>query len=180
MRSVPAADPRPDDADRGSGPQQPDAARGDDRHESPSQRLDRNLTEILAELRVAVVGVQVLFAFLLTAAFSARASELTGAREAAYVVAVAASALAALCLIAPVVIHRVVFRRREKDRVVAAAQGLTLVGLALVAVSTVSALWLVLDLVVGVGGAFALSFGCGAAFVLVWVVLPLVLRQRHR
>jgi hypothetical protein len=165
MRSARAAEAAAED---------PPPAEG--RDESPAERLDRNFGEMLQELRVAQTGVQILFAFLLTAAFSARAAELSGVREAAYVVSVVTSALAACALMAPVVIHRVLFRHGEKDRLVAAAQPLTLVGMALLGVSIVAALWLVLDLVVGGGAAVALAAACGVVFVLVWIVLPALLR----
>jgi hypothetical protein len=157
-----------------------DVAPGDGRDESRTERLDRNFGEMLQELRVAQTGVQILFAFLLTAAFSARANELTGARESAYVVSVVTSALAAAALMAPVVVHRVLFRRGLKDRIVAAAQWLTIVGMALLGVSIVCALWLVLDLVVGGAAGFALAVVAGVAFVLVWIVLPAALRRGER
>jgi hypothetical protein len=150
---------------------------GDGRDETTTERLDRNLGEMLQELRVAVTGVQILFAFLLTAAFSARAHELSGAREAAYVVSVVTSAVAACTLMAPVVLHRVLFRRHAKDRIVAAGQWLTLAGMSLLVVSIVCALWVVLDLVVGGAGGAVLALGVGVAFVLVWIVLPALLRR---
>jgi hypothetical protein len=147
------------------------------RDETATERLDRNFGEMLQELRVAVTGVQILFAFLLTAAFSARAHELSGAREAAYVVSVMTSALAACTLVAPVVVHRVLFRQGAKDRLVATGQWLTLTGMALLVVSIVCALWVVLDLVVGGTAGAVLALVVAVAFVLVWIVLPAVLRR---
>ena len=154
-----------------------DAVPGDGREETVSERLDRNFGEMLQELRVAQTGVQILFAFLLTAAFSARADELTGARQTAYVLSVVTSALAACALMAPVVIHRVLFRHGAKDRLVRAAQWLTLGGMALLGVSIVTALWVVLDMVVGGPGAAAVALAAAVVFVLVWVVLPAALRR---
>ena len=150
------------------------------RGETPMQRADRAYGEILQEVRVAQTGVQILFAFLLTAAFSARAGELTGARQTAYVVSVIASMLAAVALMAPVVVHRVLFRHGAKDRLVTAAQWLTVAGMALLAVSIVSAVWVVLDLVVRGAAATVLTVGCGLVLVLVWVVLPAALHRGLR
>ena len=155
----------------------PDAVPGDGRDETATERLDRNFGEILQELRVAVTGVQILFAFLLAAAFSARALELSGVSEGAYVVSVVTSALAACTLMAPVAAHRLLFRRGAKGRLVASAQWLTLTGMALLVVSIVCAVWVVLDLVVGGAVGAALALVVAAAFVLVWIVLPAVLRR---
>jgi hypothetical protein len=154
-----------------------DAVPGDGRHESQTERLDRNFGEMLQELRVAQTGVQILFAFLLTA----RADELTGPRLAVYVVSVVTSALAACALMAPVLVHRVLFRLGAKDRIVWAAHWLTVCGMTLLGLSMVSALWVVLDLVVGTATAAAgLALACAVAFVLVWIVLPAVLRRGLR
>ena len=94
---------------------------------------------------------------------------------------VVTSALAACALMAPVVIHRVLFRHGAKDRLVRAAQWLTLGGMALLGVSIVTALWVVLDLVVGGPGAAAgARRALAVVFVLVLVVLPAALRRGLR
>jgi len=154
-----------------------DAAPADGRDETATERLDRNFGEMLQELRVAVTGVQILFAFLLTAAFSTRSHELSGAREGVYVVSVVTSALAACALMAPVAAHRLLFRRRAKGRLVASAHVLTLSGMGLLVVSIVCALWVVLDLVVGGAAGTLLAATVAVAFVLVWIVLPAAMRR---
>ena len=86
----------------------------DSRGETLQQLLDRNLAELLQELRVAFTGVQILFAFLLSMAFTPRFTELNGFDIGVYVVALLSTALATMVLIAPVSFHRIVFRRRQK------------------------------------------------------------------
>ena len=84
------------------------------RDETDTERLDRNLTELLNELRVALPGVQVLFAFLLGVPFTQRFGHVNGEERAVYLATLVATALATACLIAPVSHHRILFRRRRK------------------------------------------------------------------
>src|SRR4051812_10303413 len=84
------------------------------RGETMDQLLDRNLNELLQELRVAFTGVQILFAFLLSLAFTQRFEDLNDFDIAVYVVALLSTALATMVLIAPVSFHRIVFRQRQK------------------------------------------------------------------
>ena len=149
----------------------------DHRGETTHQVLDRNVGELLQELRVAITGVQVLFAFLLTLAFTDRFAELDQVGVTVYTITLLSTALATLTLIAPVSFHRIVFRRRQKAALVAVADRLLMVGLALLMLSITSATLLVLDVVLGrwpaaVGAGFVAVFG-----VVLWYVLPLRQRQ---
>src|SRR3954462_14517182 len=101
------------------------------RGETVHQVLDRNLAELLQELRVAITGVQILFAFLLGLAFTARFAMLSGYQVTVYTVALMSTALATIVLIAPVSFHRMVFRRRQKAALVMVADRLLMVGLGL-------------------------------------------------
>src|SRR6266540_2687066 len=123
-----------------------------ERQESELQRLDRNFNELLQELRVAQTGVQILFAFLLTLAFTQRFGEVTGFQGGLYYGTLVAAALATSLLIAPVSLHRLLFRRHQKGRVVIAANrldvgGLVALWLALVRVLWFGALWFAMPLV---------------------------------
>jgi hypothetical protein len=143
------------------------------RGETLDQVLDRNLAELLQELRVAITGVQVLFAFLLGLAFTQRFAELDDLQLTVYTVTLLATALATVVLIAPVSFHRLVFRRRRKAVLIAVADRLLLVGLALLVLAISSGVLLILDVVLGrtagiVGGALVLLVG-----VLTWYGLPL-------
>jgi hypothetical protein len=147
------------------------------RGETVHQVLDRNLGELLQELRVAITGVQILFAFLLGLAFTARFATLGGFELGLYTVALLSTALATIVLIAPVSFHRLVFRRRKKAVLVAVADRLLLVGLGLLVLAISSSVLLILDVVLGrwqglLGGGLICLAG-----VLTWYALPLWARR---
>src|SRR5947209_3566362 len=103
------------------------------RNETPAERSDRNWGELLQELRVAQTGVQLLTAFLLSLPFQQRFTQITTNQKVVYLVVVLLSVSATGMLIAPVAIHRAVFRRNEKTRLVDLAARLASLGLALLA-----------------------------------------------
>src|SRR5579871_6762099 len=111
-------------------------ARDDDDPEGiSSERINRNRADLLQELRVAALGVQMLFGFLLALPFYARFSELGSSQRDLYRVSVLAAAAATALLISPVAYHRWVFRRHQKAKLVKLANVEALLGLAMVAVS---------------------------------------------
>ena len=134
------------------------------REESEKERLDRNLSELLQELRVALPGVQVLFAFLLVVPFNQRFPDITTFQQTLYFVTLLLATAATACLIAPTAHHRVEFRAQDKRRVVFAATKLAIVGLVLLAAAMTGAVMLITDMlyhsatVAIVGGAVALGF----------------------
>jgi len=143
------------------------------RNETPLERCDRNLVELLQEVRVVQTGVQVLFAFLLTVPLAARFPELSTFQRWDYFVTLLATGAAAVLLVAPTAYHRILFRLGDKEHLVVMANRFTLAGLAFVAVSMVGALLLVTDLLFG-GAAAAVTAGiCGVTVVSLWCVLPL-------
>jgi O-antigen/teichoic acid export membrane protein len=147
------------------------------RGETLQQLLDRNLAELLQELRVAITGVQILFAFLLGLAFTQRFTELGPLELGVYTVALLSTALATLVLIAPVSFHRLVFRRRQKAALVVVADRLLLAGLGLLVLAISAATLLVLDVVLG---PWAGALGGGVVFLaglLTWYALPLWARR---
>src|ERR1700739_3573468 len=93
-------------------------APADPRDESEAQRDDRNLIELLQELRVAGLGVQVLFGFLLSIPFTTRFEKLTHAQRGLYVVSLLLAAISTALLLAPVAYHRLVFRQHRKEQLV--------------------------------------------------------------
>ena len=143
------------------------------RGETTHQVLDRNVGELLQELRVAITGVQVLFAFLLTLAFTDRFPELDDFGVTVYSVTLLSTALATLTLIAPVSFHRIVFRRRQKAALVRVADRLLMVGLALLMLAITSATLLVLDVALGRPSAVTGAVLVGLFGVVLWYVLPL-------
>lgn len=150
----------------------------DERDESEAERLDRNYGELLQELRVTQTGVQILFAFLLTLAFTQRFPQITSFQRATYVVTLLCSAGAAALFIAPVALHRIVFRQDQKDTLVFTTNRLALGGLAFLFVALVGALLLTLDVTLGRGPALWWTGVAAVFFLVLWVVVPLVSRSR--
>jgi hypothetical protein len=150
------------------------------RNETALERCDRNLVELMQEVRVVQTGVQVLFAFLLTAPLAPRFPELTAFQRYDYFFTLLATGAAAVLLIAPTAFHRILFRRGDKEYLVVVANRFTLAGLAFVAVSMVGALLLVSDLMFD--GAVVLATGGLATFgcVMCWCVAPLLRRAALR
>lgn len=155
-----------------------DTPPGSGRDETEAQRLDRNLGELLGELRVALPGVQVLFAFLLVVPFNQGFDKLTRGQERLYLATLLFAALATALLIAPTAHHRLTFRLQDKRYLVKAGNRFAIAGLASLAVAMTLAILLVCDTVFGhataavSGGAIAIVFG------VLWGVLPLRRRRR--
>jgi hypothetical protein len=147
------------------------------RNETELERCDRNLVELLQEVRVVQTGVQVLFAFLLMAPLTPVFQHLGSLQQGEYFATLLCAAAGAVLLIAPTAYHRVLFRRGDKEYLVVVANRLTIVGLAAVGLSMVGALVFVSDilfdrLAVVLIGALALTT-CS----MLWALLPL--RRRH-
>jgi len=151
-----------------------DSGAGTGTGETEAERNNRNLADLLQELRVAGLGVQVLFGFLLALPFTQRFTALTPGERDLYRASVLCAALSIALLVSPVAYHRWVFRRHVKGKLLKIANVEALIGLATVALSVCTAVWLVL-LVVGltwiIGLLDALTTGC---FVVLWFVLPVV------
>lgn len=150
------------------------------RDETPDERYDRNLLELLQELRVAGIGVQVLFGFLLSLPFTGRFDALNDPQRWLYVVTLLLAALAVAFLVAPVAYHRVVFRRHQKDEVVQFAQWTALWGLVTATLAIGGALALALTVVVDGALVAALAGGVAATFGVLWFVVPALARRERR
>ena len=149
------------------------------RNETEAQRLDRNYGELLQELRVAQVGVQILFASLLTVVFSQRFSEISSLQRGTYVLTLLSAACSVALLVGPVAFHRIVFRHSQKDDLVRVAHRMALGGLACLAVSLVAVVLFILEEVLGTTPALWYSAGVAALFLVLWLVIPLVSRARE-
>jgi ABC-type multidrug transport system permease subunit len=150
--------------------------RGDARQETQEERDDRNLAEVLQELRVAGLGVQVLFGFLLGLPFTVRFSRLNHAQRDLYVADIVLAAIATATLVGPVAYHRVVFRQRQKEQLVKTANIMALFGLAIVALAVSGAVLLILTYVVPGVAAAVISLCVFVAFATLWFVVPLARR----
>jgi hypothetical protein len=148
----------------------------DPREESQAQRDDRNLGELLQELRVAGLGVQVLFGFLLSLPFANRFARLSAAQRDLYLVTLALAAVATALLVGPVAYHRLVFRRGQKERLVRAASVMAIGGLTAVALAVSAAVLLVTSYVGGGLAAGLITAFVASLFGLLWFVFPLARR----
>ncbi|WP_371614366.1 DUF6328 family protein [Streptomyces sp. NBC_00454] len=149
------------------------------RGESAEERADRQWQELMQEIRVAQTGVQILFGFLLTVAFTPVFAGLAEAEKTIYVVTVVLGSLATGALIGPVAFHRMVAGRRIKPDAVAWAARLTFTGLVLLLATSTAALFLVLRVATHNALVPWLVGGVLAWYVLCWFVLPLWARVRH-
>jgi hypothetical protein len=147
------------------------------RGETLDQVLDRNVAELLQELRVAFTGVQILFGFLLSLAFTQRFEELDGFDLSIYMVALLSTAMATMLLIAPVSFHRIVFRRRQKTALVAVADRMLTVGLALLVPAISCAVLLIVDVVLGRWPGILCGSLTALVGLLTWYALPLAARR---
>jgi hypothetical protein len=144
--------------------------------ETENQRLDRELNQLLQELRVAMPGVQVLFAFLLAVPFQQRFAQVDALQRNVYFATLLAAAVASALFIAPTAYHRMMFRGRDKPRLVTISSRFALAGLAALAVAMNGVILLVTDFIFEgpvVGITIALT---SSLFVGLWFVLGLVRR----
>jgi len=147
--------------------------------ENREERVNRELIELLNEVRVALPGVQVLFAFLLAVPFAQRFEDVTNLQRDAYLVALIGTMLGSLFLIAPTAHHRIRFRDPDKESVLKLASVFTIVGTVFLALSMTAVVFLVTDLLFkGLFTAVVTSV-TAALFTVVWFVLPLVQRTNR-
>lgn len=155
-----------------------DTARTADRDETPVERADRNWNEILQELRVTQTGIQILTGFLLTVPFQGRFTELSTGQVRLYLALVVGAALTTGLLVAPVSLHRWLFRKHAKPSLVGAADRLMRLGLVFLAVVVSGVVLLVFDVVAGTGVAVAVAGALLATLVLAWFALPALLARQ--
>ena len=146
----------------------------DGRHESEDERIDRNLAELLQELRVASLGVQVLFGFLLSLPFTSHFSRLDHAQRILYLVSLFLAVGATALLTAPVAYHRIVFRQHEKGRLLAVSNAFALCGLTTVGMALSAAVWLVVSTIAAGAVVPVLAAVMPVVFIGLWFVLPMV------
>src|SRR5881409_2860316 len=113
--------------------------------EGPKERVDRELIELLNELRVALPGVQVLFAFLLVVPFSNGFPKLSDLQRDVYVVAFLCTAVSTVLLLAPAAYHRLRFRQQDKERMLFTANKFAITGFAFLALAMCAVVFLISD-----------------------------------
>ncbi|RBY91107.1 hypothetical protein DQ241_05400 [Blastococcus sp. TF02A-30] len=150
----------------------------DDHRESRQERINRELMELLNELRVALPGVQFLFAFLLVVPFSQNVDRVTDFQRDVYFVALVAAAVATALLIAPAAQHRLLFRQRDKENLLQRSNRSAAAGLLALAVAICSALLLVVDILFNRTQAWVTAGVLGALLAWWWLAVPLWQRAR--
>lgn len=150
----------------------------DGRSETPTERADRNWNELLQELRVMQTGVQILTGFLLTLPFQPRFAELDDYQHTVYLALVVISVIATALIVAPVSVHRSLFRKQMKRHIVTLADRLARIALAVLALVMTGASLLVFDVVVGRTAGIVVGSCVLVTLTILWVVAPEVLRRR--
>jgi high-affinity Fe2+/Pb2+ permease len=144
--------------------------------ESKEERLNRELIELLNELRVALPGVQMLFGFLLAVPFSQRFNAITTTQRNVYYFTFMATAAATIFLIAPTAYHRLRFRQRDKEQMIQTANRLAIAGTACLASALTGAVYLVTDMRFKEAATALAAAAAGGLLVWFWYGLPLVRR----
>jgi hypothetical protein len=142
--------------------------------ETKKQRVDRELNELLGELRIALPGVQMLFAFLLTVPFYARFETLTWFSRAVFFSTFAFTTIAAVFMIAPSSNHRISFRAQDKERLLLRANTFAIVGVAFLALAICGVMYLIAGTVLGQEWAPCAAGATATLIALTWYLAPLV------
>ncbi len=165
----------PDDRDRDLS----DVA-DDGRDETADERADRNWNEVLQELRVLQTGTQILTGFLLALAFQPAFGDLDDGQRTLYLALIVLSAISAIVALAPVALHRILFRHRAKPTVVAYGHVALVTALTTVSLLLVGVVAFVFDVVVGYGSSWIAAAALGVLILLLWGAIPIVVRMRRR
>jgi membrane-bound acyltransferase YfiQ involved in biofilm formation len=151
----------------------------DERSDAEQERLNRQMTELLNELRVAMPGVQVLFAFLLAVPFQQRFETVNAFQRDIYLVTLLAAATATAFFIAPSAYHRIAFQQHEKARIIQMGTRQFICGLVALAVAMNGAVLLVTDVLFQAPTEIVTTVGVGALFLWLWFGIGLVRRWRQ-
>jgi amino acid transporter len=166
-------------AERDDAPAPEHEPREPERDENPREKRDRELIELLNELRVALPGVQVLFAFLLTVPFSQRFGNLTPVQEGVFFATFVLTALATAMLMTPSAYHRMRFRRADKERLLRIANVTAVVGLLFLVLAITGCVFLIADLLFDAVAAWIVAGILATGYATLWFVLPLTRRLRE-
>jgi hypothetical protein len=147
--------------------------------ETKDDRLDRELIELLNELRVALPGVQMLFGFLLAVPFTQRFSSITTTQRHVYYFTFITTAVASIFLIAPTAYHRLRFRQRDKEALIQTASRLAIAGTTCLAAALTAAVYLVTDLLFHTAATALAAAATAGLLVWFWYGLPLMRRARE-
>jgi hypothetical protein len=147
--------------------------------ETRKQRVDRELTELLGELRIALPGVQMLFAFLLTVPFYARFDTLTGVSRGVFFLTFTFTTVAAVFMIAPSSNHRISFRAQDKERLLLRANRFAIAGIAFLALAICGVMYFIAGMLLGQEWAPYFTGATATLIALTWYLAPLVRKLAH-
>ncbi|MQY04208.1 DUF6328 family protein [Actinomadura macrotermitis] len=150
------------------------------RNETEHERLDRQLIELLQGFRVAVTGVQVLFAFLLTVPYAARFDRVDGAGRVLFYVALLGATLSSICFIAPVIQHRILFQAGQKALLIRRANRFGIIAAVALAVSVTASTTLIIESLVDGTAALITAAAVSALVCWTWFVQPVLTRRFRR
>jgi Family of unknown function (DUF6328) len=145
--------------------------------ETRRERVSRELIELLNELRVALPGVQVLFAFLLAVPFSNGYTRITAFQKDVFFGTLIATSISTACFVVPTAYHRLNFRNREKERILVVSNKFAIAGIMFLAVSMVGVVVLITDVIYSDAAAVAAGLFATLLFGGLWAALPLILRD---
>ena len=152
---------------------------GDDDRSTDDDRTDRQMTEVLQELRIALPGVQILFAFLLTVPFAQGFTRVTDFQRNLFFAVLLTTAASTACFIAPTATHRLRFHQHDRAYIIESSNRLLLWGLGFLALAIVGAVALITDYIFGLDNHWYWPLGVGLLIAWLWFARPL-LRQLHR
>ncbi len=145
--------------------------------ETPSQRINRELIELLNEIRIALPGVQVLFAFLLVVPFGPGWRHTTTLQRHAYVFSIVTAALATVIMIAPSSYHRLLWRQPHKEHMLMTSNVLLIAGMAFLAMAISGSLFFVVSFALGTWEAAVTTAGILIVILVLWYAMPLARRN---
>ena len=151
--------------------------RDDSRHLDENELRDRQMIELLNELRVALPGVQILFAFLLTVPFSNGFPKLDSFQRNAYYVTLILTALSTACLIAPSAAHRLRFHKHDRTWIIESANKMAILGLGFLAAAITGAVLLITDFLFAGARVWIYTGAVAVVVVALWFARPLLRRQ---
>jgi hypothetical protein len=151
---------------------------GDDDRSEEEVKRDRQMAELLQELRIALPGVQILFAFLLTVPFAQGFQQVTNFQRDLYFATLLATTASTACLIAPSATHRLRFHQKDRAYIVESANRLLIAGLVFLAGAIVCAVTLITDYLFGLGDSWYWPIAVAATLLVLWFARPLIRRAR--
>lgn len=141
--------------------------------EDPAERLAREHEELFQELRAVIPGAEVLFAFLLTVAFTERFDRLDSNQRTVYFLTFLPAGVSLVLLLAPTAFHRVRFRQADKDAMLKVANVEAITAMALMTVTVALAVWLIGSMIVSRDTARLIAVGVWLFAVVLWWGVPL-------